>query len=138
MRRDPLPSRLQQILDRAMAKDPRDRYQKMEEMRNDLRGVLQEVTNAASGGAPVETIAPEPPRHVASVNPVSRAMRWIRRIWQVRKPDVVPEFHNLHENRRFTKLPLRRLPTRRRRAGNLAIQKYQQRRGFRVFTSFTR
>src|SRR5882762_8975838 len=56
MRRDPLPSRLQQILDRAMAKDPRDRYQKMEEMRNDLRGVLQEVTSAASGGAPVETI----------------------------------------------------------------------------------
>src|SRR6266850_3749781 len=65
MRRDPLPARLQQILDRAMAKDPRDRYQKMEEMRDDLRSVLQEVTSAASGGAPIQTIAPQPPRHVA-------------------------------------------------------------------------
>src|SRR6266850_61342 len=65
MRRDPLPARLQQILDRAMAKDPRDRYQKMEDMRDDLRAVLQEVTSAESGGAPIQTIAPQPPRHVA-------------------------------------------------------------------------
>src|SRR5207237_1398152 len=32
MRRDPLPARLQPILNRAMAKDPRERYQKMEEL----------------------------------------------------------------------------------------------------------
>src|SRR5438876_5671629 len=46
MRRDPLPARLQQILNRAMAKDPRERYQKMEELGDELRGVLQEITAA--------------------------------------------------------------------------------------------
>jgi serine/threonine-protein kinase len=79
-RRDPLPARLQQILDRAMAKDPRDRYQKMEELRDELRSVLQEITAAESGGTPLQTIAPEPPRHVAGANPVSRAMRWLRKV----------------------------------------------------------
>ena len=80
MRSDPLPAKLQQILDRAMAKEPRDRYQKMEDMRDDLRAILQEVTTAEGGGAAMQTIAPQPPRHVASDNPVSRAMRWIRGI----------------------------------------------------------
>ncbi|HTD85881.1 MAG TPA: protein kinase [Candidatus Binatia bacterium] len=92
MRRDPLPARLQQILDRAMAKDPRDRYQKMEDMRDDLRSVLHEVTIAESGGAPMQTIAPEPPRHVASANPVSRAMRWIRSIGKSEAPTSSPSF----------------------------------------------
>jgi serine/threonine protein kinase/tetratricopeptide (TPR) repeat protein len=80
MRRDPLPARLQPMLDRAMAKDPRDRYQKMEELREDLRSVLHEITTAESGGLPLQTIAPEPPRHVAGANPVSRAVRWLRTI----------------------------------------------------------
>src|SRR5947209_9561933 len=80
MRRDPLPARLQQILNRAMAKDPRERYQKMEELRDELRSVLQEITTAETGGAPLQTIAPEPPRHVAGANPVSRAMRWLRKV----------------------------------------------------------
>src|SRR6476469_1006260 len=44
LRKEPLPAKLQQILDRCMAKEPRDRYQKMEEVRDDLRGVLQEVS----------------------------------------------------------------------------------------------
>ena len=38
------PPRLQQILDRAMAKEPRERYQKVVELRDDLRQVLREVT----------------------------------------------------------------------------------------------
>jgi serine/threonine protein kinase/tetratricopeptide (TPR) repeat protein len=79
MRKDPLPARLQSILDRAMAKDPRDRHQKMEELRDEMRTVLQEITAAESGGGPLETTAPEPPRHVAGASPVSRAMRWLRR-----------------------------------------------------------
>src|SRR2546422_1906205 len=37
------PARLQQILDRAMQKDPRDRYQKIGELRDDLHKVLHEV-----------------------------------------------------------------------------------------------
>src|SRR5467141_1178577 len=62
----PLPARLQQILDKTLQKDPRDRYQKMDELRDELRSVLQEVMSAESGGAPLQTITPEPPRHVAS------------------------------------------------------------------------
>src|SRR6185295_4882637 len=34
-----LPPRLQEILDRAMEKDPKDRYQKVSELRDDLREV---------------------------------------------------------------------------------------------------
>jgi serine/threonine-protein kinase len=41
MRRDAVPPRLQQIVDKALAKDPKDRYQKISQMRDDLRGVLQ-------------------------------------------------------------------------------------------------
>jgi serine/threonine-protein kinase len=36
-----IPPRLQQIVDRAMAKEPRDRYQKMEDFRDDLRQVVK-------------------------------------------------------------------------------------------------
>jgi serine/threonine-protein kinase len=67
------PARLQQILDRAMAKDPGDRYQKISELRDELRKVLQEV----SSGAQFEVTA-APARHLAGANPVSRAMRWLK------------------------------------------------------------
>lgn len=67
------PASLQQILDRAMAKDPRDRYQKIGELRDELRKVLQEI----SSGAQFE-VAPAPARHLRGANPVSRAMRWLR------------------------------------------------------------
>src|SRR5205823_8602910 len=43
----PTPARLQQILDKAMAKDPRDRYQKIGELRDELRKVLQQVSSGA-------------------------------------------------------------------------------------------
>ena len=41
MRKDPLPPQLQKIVDKALAKNPKDRYQKISQMRDDLRGVLQ-------------------------------------------------------------------------------------------------
>src|SRR5215217_3173796 len=47
MRPGYVPPRLQQIVDRALQKEPRDRYQKMAELRDDLKGVLRE---AAAGG----------------------------------------------------------------------------------------
>src|SRR5437899_2221029 len=89
LRRDPLPPKLQQILDRAMAKEPRDRYQKMEELRDELRGVLAEI----GAGVPAfqdASVAPEPPRHVGGANPVSRAMRWIRSITKTETPTSSP------------------------------------------------
>jgi serine/threonine-protein kinase len=78
LRKEPLPARLQQILDRCMAKEPRDRYQKMEEVRDDLRGVLQEIATSETTGQPFTSVMPEPARHLAGANPVSRAMRWLK------------------------------------------------------------
>jgi serine/threonine-protein kinase len=43
MRRDPIPAKLQAIVDRALAKEPKERYQKISQMRDDLRSVLQEL-----------------------------------------------------------------------------------------------
>src|SRR3989449_850224 len=42
------PARLQQIIDRAIAKDPRDRYQKIDELRDELRKVLQDVSSGVA------------------------------------------------------------------------------------------
>jgi serine/threonine-protein kinase len=71
-----VPPRLQQIMDRALAKEPRDRYQKIADMRDDLRGVLQEI----SAGEFVEGVMPAAPRHLSGAGPVGRAMRWLRTI----------------------------------------------------------
>jgi serine/threonine protein kinase/tetratricopeptide (TPR) repeat protein len=76
----PIPPRLQQILDRAMAKDPRDRYQKIAEFRDELRAVLREVNGAGANASHAEGMMPVAPRHLHSASPVSRAVRWLRSI----------------------------------------------------------
>ncbi|HYJ85682.1 MAG TPA: serine/threonine-protein kinase, partial [Pyrinomonadaceae bacterium] len=43
-RPDAVPPRLQQVLDRALKKDPRDRYQKIAEFRDDLRSIIRELS----------------------------------------------------------------------------------------------
>ncbi|MFL6209173.1 MAG: protein kinase domain-containing protein [Pyrinomonadaceae bacterium] len=75
------PPRLQQILDRALAKEPSARYQKIDPMREDLRAVLQEVAGggATQPGQPGEVVMPSAPRHLAGANPVARAVRWLKR-----------------------------------------------------------
>jgi serine/threonine-protein kinase len=73
LRKEPIPPRLQQILDRCLAKEPRDRYQKMEELRDDLRGVLREISAATTEG-----VMPEPAKHLGGEGRVSRAMRWLK------------------------------------------------------------
>jgi serine/threonine protein kinase/tetratricopeptide (TPR) repeat protein len=70
----PTPARLQQILDRTLKKDPRDRYQNIGELRDELRKVLREI----GGGAKFEEAAA--PRHLGGSSPVSRAMRWLRKL----------------------------------------------------------
>ena len=70
----PTPARLQQILDKTLQKDPRDRYQNIGELRDDLRKLLHEV---AGGAKFEETTAP---RHLGGSSPVSRAMRWLRKL----------------------------------------------------------
>ena len=77
-RPEPVPPLLQEILDRALAKEPSARYQKIDTMRDDLRAVLQEIT---SGGAalPGEILTTAAPRHLSGASPVSRAVRWLKR-----------------------------------------------------------
>src|SRR2546430_8827248 len=74
MRPGAAPVRLQQILDKALSKDPRDRYQKIDELREELRKVLHDV---ASGAKFEETTAP---KHLGGSSPVGRAMRWLRKL----------------------------------------------------------
>jgi eukaryotic-like serine/threonine-protein kinase len=67
------PARLQAILDRALAKDPRDRYQKAAALRDDLREALRQV-EAGTSDTYVEPVAP---RHLAGTGRMGRAMRWL-------------------------------------------------------------
>src|SRR3954468_6102557 len=57
MRKDALPPRVQEIIDKALAKDPKQRYQKIAQMRDDLRAVMQQVAGAQL--MPGDTFAPE-------------------------------------------------------------------------------
>ena len=75
MRQDQVPPRIQEILDKAMAKEPRDRYQKITELRDDIRQVLAEISGLTA--MPGEVFAP---RHAAGTdkNAISRAWSWIK------------------------------------------------------------
>ncbi|HEX8140821.1 MAG TPA: protein kinase [Pyrinomonadaceae bacterium] len=88
--RPDMPPRLQQILDRAMAKEPRDRYQKIKEMGDDLREVLREVSSGLREDAPVlEGVGTGgAPRHLTSPSPMARAMRWLRSITGATEPPM--------------------------------------------------
>jgi serine/threonine-protein kinase len=69
--------RIQEILDKALAKSPEDRYQRIEDMRSDLQEVLREIdvdsTNTLTDAPPARTPAPlvtsfwTTPRKVAAV-----------------------------------------------------------------------
>jgi serine/threonine-protein kinase len=87
MRATPIPARLQELIDRALAKNPGDRYQNMENMRDQLRLVLHEID---SGAVHLQNVAPEPPRHLGGANPVSRAMRWLKSITRSEMPTSSP------------------------------------------------
>ena len=84
-RPEPVPPRLQQILDRALKKDPRDRYQKIADFRDDLRAVAREV--AASEGPPIDDAhVPVAPRHLHASSPVARAFRWLKNVTSAESP----------------------------------------------------
>jgi serine/threonine-protein kinase len=53
----PLIQRLQPILDKALAKDPSDRYQHIEDLRNDLLDVLRELEGESSVGNTLTDVA---------------------------------------------------------------------------------
>lgn len=88
MRPGATPVRLQQILNRAMQKEPRNRYQRVDDLRKDLRKVLNDVTS----GAEMEIAAA--PKHLGGTTPVGRAMRWLKRLSGGRAdtPTTSPQF----------------------------------------------
>jgi serine/threonine-protein kinase len=73
----PLPPRLQQIIDKALAKDPKDRYQKISQFRDELVAVAREQGVGAAAGVDIGPVAP---RHLNSQGPVSRAIRWLKNV----------------------------------------------------------
>ena len=78
-RPDPVPPRLQQILDRALKKHPKDRYQQVSQFRDDLRTVVRDLSQ--SGGAIIDDSGlPVAPRHLSQESPISRAFRWFKNV----------------------------------------------------------
>jgi serine/threonine protein kinase/tetratricopeptide (TPR) repeat protein len=79
VRPDPVPERLQQILDKALKKHPRDRYQQVSQLRDDLRGVIRDL--AVTGGTVIdESGLPVAPRHLSGEGPMAKAKRWFKSI----------------------------------------------------------
>jgi len=78
-RPDPVPPRLQQILDRALKKSPRDRYQQISQFRDDLRSVVRDLATT-SGAVIDESGLPVAPRHLHNENPMARALRWFKNV----------------------------------------------------------
>src|SRR6267378_2662144 len=71
------PAQLQLILDRALAKDPKQRYQRVGELRDDLRVVLRDIESGAPQGSS-DPITPVTPRHLPRTGRMGRALRWLR------------------------------------------------------------
>ena len=76
MRPGRVPSRLQGVLDKALAKDPRDRYQKISHFADDLREITRELGADALPGLDESTM-PVAPKHLKQQGPVTRALRWL-------------------------------------------------------------
>jgi serine/threonine-protein kinase len=68
-----VPPLLQQVLNKALAKDPRNRYQKITQFADDLRSIMRELGTESTAGA-----TPVAPRHLNNASPVSRALRWLK------------------------------------------------------------
>ena len=87
LRSRPIPPHLEQIVHRALAKEPKDRFQNMEDFRNELRQVLHEIDAPADS---FQSVMPEPPHHLSGANPVSRAVRWLKAITRSETPTTSP------------------------------------------------
>lgn len=77
VRPDPVPERLQQVIDRALKKDPRDRYQQISQFRDDLRAVVRDLA-LTSGAIIDESGLPVAPRHLGADGP----MGWAKRLFK--------------------------------------------------------
>ncbi len=70
LRKEAVPAQLQQIIDKALAKDPKDRYQKIATMRDELRAIMEQIAGAQL--MPNDTFAPA---H-ADGGAVKRVLNW--------------------------------------------------------------
>ena len=73
-----VPVRLQPVLDKALAKDPRNRYQKISYFADDLRSIIRELGTDSLPGVD-DSAALVAPKHLRQESPVSRALRWLTR-----------------------------------------------------------
>ena len=71
-----VPIRLQAVLDKALAKDPRNRYQKISHFADDLRSIIRELGSDSLPGMD-ESTTPVAPKHLKQESPVQRALRWL-------------------------------------------------------------
>jgi eukaryotic-like serine/threonine-protein kinase len=76
MRPGRVPVRLQAVIDKALAKDPRNRYQRISHFADDLRSIIRELGSDALPGLD-ETTMPVAPKHLKQQSPVTRALRWL-------------------------------------------------------------
>ena len=76
MRPGRVPAKLQEIINKALAKDPRNRYQKISYFAEDLRAVIRELGAESLPGID-ESTTPVAPKHLTPRNPVTRALRWL-------------------------------------------------------------
>jgi serine/threonine protein kinase/tetratricopeptide (TPR) repeat protein len=112
--RNDTPPRLQGILDRALAKRPQDRYQRMSDFRDDLRAVLAEVSAASGAGVATSTIAegiaPVPPRHTPQTSFGRTFRRWMRNITGTGDASSVPPASTATANAASTQTTLHDTP----------------------------
>ncbi len=73
-----VPVRLQAILDKALAKDPRNRHQRISQLADDLRSVIRELGVESLPGID-DSHAPVAPRHMTAGSPARRVLRWLTR-----------------------------------------------------------
>jgi serine/threonine-protein kinase len=71
-----VPAKLQAVLDKALAKDPRNRYQRISHFGDDLRSIIRDLGSDALPGLD-ETTMPVAPKHLKQDSPVTRALRWL-------------------------------------------------------------
>ena len=71
-----VPAKLQAVLDKALAKDPRNRYQRISYFADDLRSIIRELSSDNLPGID-EAVTPVAPRHLKQEGPVTRALRWL-------------------------------------------------------------
>jgi serine/threonine-protein kinase len=76
MRPGRVPAKLQAVIDKALAKDPRNRYQRISHFADDLRSIIRELGTDSLPGLDESTM-PVAPKHLKQEGPVTRALRWL-------------------------------------------------------------